>query len=72
MSDAHEISSKVLLESALNFVREHHLLSVGIGFGAGCLLGYTKGREVLKGAADAAAGFALREAVDIIQNKLST
>jgi len=60
------------LESALNFVREHPLLSVGIGFGAGCLLGYTKGREVLKGAADAAAGFALREAVDIIQNKLST
>jgi len=72
LSDARETNSKILLEGALDFVREHPLLSVGIGFGAGCLLGYTKGREVLKGAVDVAAGFALREAADLLQNKLST
>ena len=54
-------TKQLLLDSALDFVRENPFLAVGIGFGIGYFLGVYRGREIAQKVSDAAAGYLMSE-----------
>lgn len=71
MSEEAAIKSKVLLDTAFEFVRDHPVLAMGICVGVGYVLGYYKGKDLVQRAADAAAGVVLHEASGLIQQQIA-
>ncbi len=71
MSEEAAIKSKVLLDTAFDFVRDHPVLALSICVGVGYVLGYYKGKDLVHRAADAAAGVVLHEASGLLQQKFA-
>ena len=66
MSEEAKIKTDVLLDTAFEFVRDHPLLSMGICFGVGYVLGYHKGKDLVQRATDVAAGYMLKETSSLL------
>ncbi len=54
-------TDQLILDSAVEFIRENPFLSVGIAVGLGYFLGVQRGREITQKVSDAAAGFLMSE-----------